>query len=86
MSVIPPTKDEWLRALQDVQPVYEPDPNALTLQEFATMLGCANSTATKRLAALIAAGRAERTSKTIRRSNGSVLNVTAYRLVTDDPA
>ena len=51
------SRDEWLKALQEVGIERENDPDALTIDEFAAMFGMARTTAQHRLERLVAAGK-----------------------------
>jgi hypothetical protein len=73
------SRDEWLRALGDT--VIPPDPDAITSSEFAQMIGRGIIAARVRLDRMVAEGKAERTTKAIRRKDGVAQVVAAYRLV-----
>jgi len=81
------TRDEWLKALGDLAPK-PADPDAVTVREFATMLGIGRQAAEARLRALVAAGKATRTTKMVpRRSDGGGrVAAYAYLLVTKGKA
>lgn len=73
------TRDEWLAAVREVEPVN--DPSAMTLRELSAVFGT-KSTATKaRIDKLIAEGKAVVTSKRILDNVARVQHVPAYRLV-----
>lgn len=71
-------RDDWLRALREVEPQAHDD--AVTVTEFAALIGLGYSAAYRRLLALIAAGRAERSSKRIIGADKRSMLVGAYRL------
>jgi hypothetical protein len=75
-------RDEWLKALAEVGEGLEHDPDAITTDEFATMFGMHRCTAERRLALLVAEGKAIRTFKRTRvASNNRVMQLVAYRLI-----
>lgn len=74
------TRDEWLKALTEAGTQPEHDADAVTTEEFATMMGLPTRTAFSKLQVLIKAGKAERTRKRVQASRGTT-TVTAYRLV-----
>ena len=53
----------------------------MTLAEFADLLGVERSAATRRMRALLAAGRVVSTRKRVRTSDGRVYPAPAFRLV-----
>lgn len=72
------SRDDWLNALRDVSgPV---DPDALTVQEFAELLGISPATAWRKMTTLVNSGKAVRTQKEIRRRDQRPILVPAYRL------
>ena len=75
------TRDEWLRALGEVTdaPV-DSDPSAITIAEFAQMFALSRSTASKRLRLLEASGKAQRTMKQFRGSDGRMCRSLAFKL------
>jgi len=77
------TRDDWLKAVADAEEKSRelPDSDAMTVQEFATLIGKHRIGATERLRTLVAMGKAERTRKKILRTDGVVVTVTAYRLI-----
>ena len=77
------TRDDWLKAVQDAEAKARevPESDAMTVQEFAAFIGMTRLSAASRLATLVALGKAERTRKKIRRSDGVVISATAYRLL-----
>ena len=76
------TRDDWLSAVKEATvEVPLPESDALTMQELADLLGCKRTAARLRLKVLIGNGRAVRTTKLVRRSDGSVTALPAYRLV-----
>jgi len=76
-----PTRDDWLRALDDAGVMStQDDQQAVTVKEFAAMMGFTNMTASRRLQALAAAGKATRTVKVARVANNRRFPCVAYRL------
>lgn len=76
-------RDEWLTALAaaDAQATTN-DPDVLTLRELATIFGTRRPAAQLRIDRLIAAGKAERTQKWIRREGDTRPRaVPGYRLL-----
>jgi hypothetical protein len=74
------SRDEWLKALGES---YDPpDPDAVTSAEFGKMIGRGIIAARNRLNRLVEDGKAQRTTKLIRRADGVTQTVQAYRLVT----
>ena len=76
------SRDEWLAAIGESSS--EDDQGAITSREFAVMLGLEITAARKRMAKLVASGKAIRTSKVIRQGQWATRSV-AYRLVTTKP-
>lgn len=74
------TRDDWLNALADVKRSALVETDAISIQEFAKMLGVGRSAAAHRMKRLLAAGKAEATTKAMLRSDGSLVTVPAYRL------
>ena len=75
------TRDEWLAALDKVnRPVLDADPAALTVREFAALLGIGVDAARERLNRLVLAGLAVRVSKQYRDTTGAIQRAPAYRL------
>ena len=77
------TRDDWLSAIREAT---EPLPSAdddesVTIADFATLLGVQRCQAGKRMRMLVHAGKATLTRKSIRRVDGGVIWVPAYRLV-----
>lgn len=72
------SRDEWLKALGDS--ITPNDPDSLTTAEFAAMVGIGRTLAVKKLAQLVAEGKAVRTSKIIR-SGQWATRCLAYKLV-----
>ena len=72
-------RDEWLKALGEAERV--DDPEAVTVMEFATMLGFAREAASRRLQALVKAGKAEKVTKRCAISDGRLMSLSAYRLL-----
>lgn len=73
------TRDAWLKALGEAaQPT---DPDALTAQEIAAMLGMHHKVVGVYIRRLIAEGRAQQTCKMIQTTAGYTRRVPAYRLL-----
>lgn len=77
-------RDAWLKAVEDAEAKSRelPDSDSLTVQEFAALIGMNRFAAMDRIRALVAMGKAEKTKKKIRRTDGVVITATAYRLLT----
>jgi len=74
------SRDEWLAALGEADvPV---DPHALTITEFATLMGMGRQAAASRMTALERAGKAVCVRKIVACRDGRPMRVRAYRLVT----
>lgn len=74
------SRDDWLTALKDAEEQL-PESDALTVKEFADLIGMERNSAQARLLLLVKAGKAHRTTKQIRRSDNRIMTTTAYRLV-----
>ena len=74
------TRDEWLNALREAGLHDEDDPGALTVMEFAALMGYKRTAAHRRLLLLVQAGKAKQTTKRMSDGQGRRLIVTAYRL------
>lgn len=74
-------RDEWLKALADAGFSDEDDQAALSLREFAELVGLPESTAKYRLKHLVASGKARRTQKRGLSVQGKVCMLNAWRLV-----
>lgn len=75
------TRDDWLRALNDLEIVYTAQElEAVTVKEFAALIGCSRSVASLKLTRLVREGKAEKLAKRQRRADGGILHVPAYRL------
>lgn len=72
------SRDSWLSALQQAED--QGDPDALSVQEFAEMLGCKRFTAQARLNLMVEKQLAVRTHK-YKNGGGGRIRVPAYRLV-----
>ncbi len=81
------TRDDWLAALETAQAMPpEGDPDALTMTELCALFDRGRNTTDLIIKKLVAAGKAERTTKPIRMVNGAWRRAPAYRLVTDGEA
>jgi len=76
-------RDAWVSALRDVatQPLPDDHPDAVTVAQFAEMIGISRVQAYRKLLDLEKAGRAERVKKRQRASDGGIRPVDAYRLL-----
>lgn len=74
------TRDDWLEAVNAAMVKPVPESDALTLLEIAAMLNLSPTQTKRRMRVLVAAGGATRTKKAIRRTDGQVVDVAAYRL------
>lgn len=80
------SRDEWLAALAEAGLEQVDDQDALTVSEFAEMMGMTRYGATQRLNALVSAGKAIKTSKRLQRTtSGGAGTATAYRLIVPEP-
>lgn len=75
-------RDTWLAALDEVCAI-DNDPAVVSMREFADLIGLKRSAAQMRMELLLQAGKATKTVKRVRRSNGQVVTLPGYRLVTD---
>lgn len=77
------SRDEWLKALTEAGMANpdEHDDSAVTIREFAQMMGLAEFTAATHLRNLEAAGKATRTRKRLVNSYGRTVAYIAYRLI-----
>lgn len=73
------SRDAWLAALHGAADAG--DPESMTSGELGDLLGVTRRTALEHARRLIKAGKAERTTKRIRRGNGYLQVVTSYRLL-----
>ena len=75
------TREQWLKALAEAEPTPDNDPNTLTRAELCEVFGLAKSAVGERMARMVKAGKAIRTTKVIVDGAGRRLRVSAYRLV-----
>lgn len=76
-----PSRDDWLKALGEVGLHHESDENALTVLEYAALMGQKQSTAYGHLESLVASGKAIKTRKRSPTSTyGRMVSHVAYRL------
>lgn len=75
------TRDDWLRALDEAGCATVDDQGAMTAQEFAEMIGVDRQAAGRRLRMLEKAGKATRTTKRAKASDGRYYISPAYKLV-----
>lgn len=78
-------RDEWLHALAEAGIDQTSEPDAVTVAEFAAMLGVRDHTAARQLQALEQAGKAKRTRKRSARRDGRMMSHVAYVLVAQKP-
>jgi predicted ArsR family transcriptional regulator len=78
------TREAWLNAVEEARNAPLPKTDAITMAEFADMLGTTRAGATGRMRRLIAEGLAVQTKKPIRRPDGGVILVPAYTLTKKD--
>ena len=76
------SRDDWLTALKEAEDAPLPVSDALTVEEFAALIGMKTGAARKRLLLMLAAGTVVQTTKQFRRSDQRIATATAYRLVT----
>jgi hypothetical protein len=75
------TRDDWMAAVAETHASRaDDDPSLLTYEEFCALMGVAYGTARKRLADLVTAGRAIRTTKRTLTQDGRCRVVVAFRL------
>lgn len=75
------TRDDWLRAVAEIGEL-EDDQEALSIQEYADLMGTDYINATRQLNRLAKAGKAEKTRKNGRSPvDGRAVRFVAYRLV-----
>jgi hypothetical protein len=74
-------RDEWLKALGEAGVSFTDDQAALTLMEFAAMIGVPRTTAQYQLTKLVTAGKAVLTQKRGPNTAGRVITQRAYRLL-----
>lgn len=74
-------RDKWLKALKEATETPLPESDAVSILEFAAMIGVNRAQADRRMAQLVAAGKATQTTKLKRRTDGGVIKIPAYRLV-----
>ena len=75
------SRDDWLKALEEVQSAPLPASDAISVTEFAVMTRVTNQTAARHLRTLVMNGKATRCRKPFRRGDGVIITVPAYRLV-----
>lgn len=73
------TRDEWLAALGEADTPMDQD--AVTVSEFAELIGTARMAANTRLVALEKSGKAVRVNKIVVCGDGRRVRVRAYKLV-----
>lgn len=75
------TRDEWLRAMEEAGVNQVDDRDALTPKELGELMGIERTTAERRVRAMVAAGKAIKTTKLIEDGRGRRYCHTAYKLV-----
>jgi len=75
------SRDEWLEALRDVTAPLEENSDAIMVREFAEILGVSHGQAGRKMRQLVASNRAVQVRRQLRRSDGGVIYVPAYRLI-----
>lgn len=80
-------RDEWLAAVKvaETDGSVLPPSDALTLIEFAALIGMKRYGAKVRMDTLLRLGKAVRVTKLFRRSDGAVVTTCAYRLLKETP-
>ena len=78
-------RDLWLKATEEVERAELPPSDALTMAEYAALIGAQRFAAKKRLDRLLAQGKVEIVTKVIRRTDGNLLRVRAFRLLKSEP-
>lgn len=74
-------RDVWLKALADIGEDGQSDPEAITTTDFMAMMHVDRQMARRRLDKLVAAGKATRTFKRERSTDGRMVRCVGYRLV-----
>lgn len=77
------TRDDWLSAMKEAIFAPLPETDALSIKELADLFQCQRNRASQKVQILVSAGLAEETTKLVRRSNGGVVRIPAYRLLND---
>lgn len=75
------TRDDWLLAMKEAIFAPLPETDALSIKELADLFQCQRNRASQKVQILVSAGLAEETTKLVRRSNGGVVRIPAYRLL-----
>ena len=78
------SRDDWLSAMNDAMHAPLPPSDALTVVELAEVFGVQREQARRRAHVLVSSGKAEHTTKQVRRANGGVITVPAFRLLPDN--
>lgn len=78
------TRDDWLRALAEAE-VHETYPDALTVREFAELIGTGKDAAYASLKRLVEVGKAQRVMRRKRNIQGHFRTDPAYRLIGGSP-
>lgn len=75
-------RDEWLAAVKAANEAPLPETDTVTIVEFADLIGMERAQASKRMRGLVTTGLAQRApKKLVRRADGGIIAVPAYRLV-----
>ena len=75
------SKDDWLKAISDIGYETVDDQSAVTIREYADMMGIPLGTASGHLRSLEKHGRAVKTTKRCASAAGRMLMHVAYKLV-----
>lgn len=75
------SREQWLKALDEAEPQIDNDPSVLTRADLCELLGLAKTAVGERIARMVKAGKAIRTTKVIADGAGRRIRVSAYRLV-----
>lgn len=78
------SRDDWLAALAALEPVYELDPTAITMAEFAALLQVSKDGANTKMQVLVKAGKAVPVWTQRLDARGRLQRAPGYRLVAAD--
>lgn len=79
------SRDDWMAAVREAAQSPLPESDAVSIRELADLLGVDKSTADRHVKRLLHVGKAERTTKLTRTAIGTIMRVTAYRLLREVP-
>lgn len=77
--------EEFLKAIEGIEPQIERPPGAFTTEELAMQLGRSRTWAIKRIKTLLRARKAETVRFQIKNMIGTTVNTTGYRLINETP-